>query len=100
MNGIYEVLNPWADVDPIPSRGISPRLSTLAGKKIGLFINGKRAAPLMMTVVERKLKERFPTAEFTRFRFEPNREVIGTSAEAKFMEWIKGVDTVVGAVGD
>ena len=40
----YEVLSPWAEVDPIPLRGISPRVDTLAGKKIGLFANFKRAA--------------------------------------------------------
>jgi len=38
----FEVLSPWADVDPIPLRGISPRLSSLAGKKIGIFVNPKR----------------------------------------------------------
>ena len=36
--GQYEVLSPWAEVDPIPLRGISPRIKTLAGKKIGLFV--------------------------------------------------------------
>ena len=29
----FEVLSPWADTDPIPFRGISPRLDGLAGKK-------------------------------------------------------------------
>ena len=36
----YEVLSPWADVDPIPVRGISPRLDSVEGKKIGLFSYG------------------------------------------------------------
>jgi len=35
----YEVLNPWADLDPVPLRGISPRVTDLAGKTIGLFRN-------------------------------------------------------------
>ncbi len=56
----YEVLSPWADVDPIPVRGISPRLDTLAGKKIGLFANFKRASVPIATEVEKRLKERFP----------------------------------------
>ena len=32
--GQYEVLNPWAEADPIPLEGISARLNELAGKKI------------------------------------------------------------------
>jgi hypothetical protein len=30
----YDVLSPWAEVDPLPLRGISPRLDSLSGKKI------------------------------------------------------------------
>ena len=33
---IYEVMNPWADVDPIPQRGLGERLNTLECKKIEL----------------------------------------------------------------
>ena len=46
----YEVLSPWAEADPIPFRGISPRLGTLEGKKIGLLANSKRAAAPTMQV--------------------------------------------------
>jgi hypothetical protein len=45
-DGKLEVLSPWVEVDPIPLRGISPRIDNLAGKKIGLFVNYKRAAQL------------------------------------------------------
>jgi hypothetical protein len=100
MNGQYEVLNPWAEVDSVPLRGISPRLTDLEGKKIGFFLNHKRAAPLMMTVIERKLKERFPAAECSAFRFPWNREIVGTPYEAEFIEWLKGVDAVISSVGD
>ena len=48
MANTFEVLSPWAEADPVPARGITPRVSSLAGKKIGLFRNNKRAAqPLM-----------------------------------------------------
>ena len=100
MNGHYEVLNPWAEVDPKPVRGITLRPKELSGKKIGLFCNGKRAARPMMTVVERRLKQRFPDAEISRFVFPLNREVAGTKEEAGLKEWAKGVDAVVSAVGD
>ena len=99
MSDQYEVLNPWAEVDPVPMRGLSPRVSDLAGKKIGLFVNGKRASRPIMTVVEEKLKERFPTAEFSYFSSSGNREVAG-DPDAKLEEWVKGVDTVISAIGD
>ena len=67
MNNQYEVLSPWAEIDPIPLRGISPRLIDLTGKKIGLFCNYKRAARPILTVVEQKLKEKFPTSETSWF---------------------------------
>lgn len=100
MNSQYEVLNPWAEVDALPLRGISPRLADLTGKKIGLFVNHKRAAPLMMTVVERLLKERFPSIQFSRFQFPWNNEITGTPFEAELVEWVKGVNAVISGVGD
>lgn len=97
----YEVLNPWAEADPIPLKGLAPRVTGLAGKKIGLLCNNKRAAPLILNVTERILKERFPTSEISWFRA---RSFSVSSLEpenlAKFEDWIKGVDAVVAAVGD
>jgi hypothetical protein len=59
---VYEILSPWAEADPVPLSGISPRLEDMTGKKIGLFCNSKRAARLMLTSIENRLKERFPSA--------------------------------------
>jgi len=56
MNGQYEVLNPWAEADPVPLRGISPRVKSLDGKTIGLLENLKPAARSILTVLEEKLK--------------------------------------------
>jgi len=100
-NSQYEVLSPWAEVDPIPLRGISPRVTNLAGKKIGLFRNFKRAARPILTVVETKLKERFPTAEFSWFDSTGNN-VLETETEnkEKFTAWAKEIDAAVVAVGD
>jgi len=102
-NGQYEVLSPWSEVDTVPLRGITPRLTTLTGKKIGLAFNFKTAARPVLSVVERKLKERFPTCETSWFNIlsrnekSPSEMKIG---EAEFAEWIKGLDAVVTAVGD
>ena len=97
----YEVLSPWAEADPIPLQGLSSRLDTLKGKKIGLLCNNKRAAPLLLDATEKLLKKKFPTAKVSRFfgrtfsvsSLEKNRE-------AEFNTWLKGVDAVIASVGD
>ena len=97
----YEVLSPWAEADPISFRGISPRLETLAGKRIGLFRNSKRVAPPVLNAVGRRLKEKFPTAELIEFgNLKPNELIIEQDAKEKFEDWLKGVDAVVAAFGD
>jgi len=97
----YEVLSPWAEVDPIAFRGISPRLETLAGKKIGLFVNFKRAAKPMAAAVEKRLKEKFPTCETSIFESrEPNVTETETKNREKFAAWVKEMDAVVAMVGD
>jgi hypothetical protein len=96
----FEVLSPWAEVDPLPMKAISPRLDGLAGKKIGLYANSKIAALPMLAVVEEQLKARFPGVQFTRFERIPNLSVAETDAWPKYQEWIKGVDAVVLSHGD
>ena len=101
VSASYEVLGPWAEADPIPLKGIAPRVTNLAGKRIGLLCNNKRAAPLILNVTERILKERVPTSEISWFRA---RSFSVSSLEpenlSKFEDWINGVDAVVAAVGD
>ena len=97
----YEVLSPWGEVDPIPLKPISPRLSTLENKTIGLFANNKRAASPIQAAVEAQLKTKFPSVKISHYVFKGgNREVAGTEYEAGFADWIKSVDAVVSAVGD
>lgn len=100
-NGQYEVLSPWAEADPKPIRGLAPRLADLTGKKIGLLCNIKRAAPPILTVVERKLKERFPTSEVSWYRGQSmSVSELEPQNKEKFEEWIDGIDAAVLAVGD
>ena len=96
-----EVLSPWADVDPIPLRGISPRIDTLAGKKIGLFANFKRAAVPIAREVEKQLKDVFPDIETSLFHnTAPNVDESKTERKEELEKWAKSVDAVVGMVGD
>jgi len=97
----YEVLSPWAEVDPIPLRGISPRVDTLAGKKIGLFANFERAARRIQSYVEKKIKEKYPDSETSLFDSRlPNVTETETANKEKFTAWAKEMDAVIAAVGD
>ena len=98
----YEVLNPWAEVDPIPLKGLSaPRVDNLAGKKIGLFVNYKRAARPIAESVERRLKAMYPDSQISYFiSTEWNVSVVETKNKDKFAAWAKGVNAVILSVGD
>jgi hypothetical protein len=97
----FKVLNPWAEVDPIIPRGISPRLNTLAGKKIGLFANFKRASRPIVTEVGKRLKAMYPDCETSLYDSRGANVVESeTKSKEQFAAWVKGVDAVILAVGD
>jgi len=97
----YEVLSPWADVDPVPLRGITSRPKDLSGKKIGLFLNHKRAGHLSLAAFERELRERVPSATTSWYECTGhNIPEILTEGKAKFEAWVASVDAVVLAVAD
>ena len=110
----YEVLNPWSEVDPKPLYGLSPRLTDLAGKTIGLFCHWKVSAPPMLAVVEERLKQRYPTLETSWFyegfgkenEEKTSIDYLGDKNDTKdpvtqkYMDWVKGNDAVIAAVGD
>jgi hypothetical protein len=97
----YEVLSPWAEVDPVPLRGLSPRIDSLAGKKIGIFANYKRAALPVAAAIEKELKTLYPSSETVLFHSsEWNVTEVETADRERFTAWAKGVDAVVGVIGD
>lgn len=97
----YKVLNPWAEADPKPVRGISPRLDTLAGKKVGLFANFKRAAMPIAQTIEKRLKEKYPDIQTSIFNSTlPNVTETETVNKEKFTAWAKGLNAVIAVVGD
>jgi hypothetical protein len=100
VSGVYQVLSPWAEVDPVPLRGINPRLPDLNGRRIGLFHNGKVAAAPMLDAVEAELRSRFDDIGIARFGRTENLEVAETSNRQRYEEWVREVDAVVLAVGD
>ena len=97
----FEVLSPWADVDPIPLRGISPRIDTLSGKKIGLFVNPKRAALPIAESIDKRLKTMYPDIQTIMYRsYGANVNEIETENKEKFTAWAKGLDAAIAVVGD
>jgi hypothetical protein len=97
----YQVLNPWAEVDPIPLRGISPRVQSLAGKKIGLFANFKRAARPIALSIEKRMRAMYPDATTSIYDSRlPNVSEIETKNRDKFAAWVKEMDAIVAVVGD
>jgi len=110
MSSVFEVLSPWADVDPVPLEGLSPRLGDLTGKTIGFLNNRKKAAVPIETVIENRLKELFPGVKTTWYSMPRSMTDMGgkpgdqgfpgEETKAEFAEWVKGVDAVIAAVGD
>jgi hypothetical protein len=98
----YEVLSPWAVMDPIPLRGLtSPRLDTLAGKRIGFFVNYKRAAMPSAQAIEKQLSARYPDIVFSYYHStEWNVDVAETQDRAKFEAWVKSQDAIIATIGD
>ena len=101
LNSHYEVISPWAEVDLVPLRGISPRLTELSDKKIGIFRNFKPAAEEIAVTIEGILKERFPAAEISWYHSNgPNVLETETEHKAEFEDWVKGIDAAVTVIGD
>ena len=97
----YQVLSPWGEADPIPLKGISPRVASLEGKKIGVFANYKRASVPIAKSVQEKLKAMNPNADVSFYHSaEWNVTEAETPNKEKFTKWAKGVDAVVLDVGD
>lgn len=106
----YEVLSPWAKADPKTLSGLSPRLTDLHGKTVGLFSLWKVAARPTLMVVEEKLKQRYSNIR-TSWAFERKGDEkasidylgpddLNDPESIALQNWAKGVDAVVCGVGD
>jgi hypothetical protein len=73
----------------------------LSGKKIGLFVNYKRAARPIGLSLEKRLNAMYPNSPVSVFNSpEWNVSEIETRNKDKFAAWAKGVDAVILLVGD
>jgi hypothetical protein len=103
MDATYDVLSPWAETDPIPMQGITPRLPDLRGKRIGLFANYKRAAVPIQDAVEAELRGRYGSdITISRLHLTDSSDAAnGEDRGARYAQWLEEeVDTVIVAVGD
>ena len=65
--GKLEVLSPRGALEPLPNSPISPRVTDLAGKTIGLYDNGKQGLTAFFDVVQQLLLQKYPTATIKRY---------------------------------
>ena len=89
-----EVLNPRGEIEPPKAVGISPRISNLTGKTIGLYDIGKDGFENFLDVTEKLLKEKIPTATIKRYN---GAFDLGEQLAFKIS---KEVDTLIYGVGD
>jgi hypothetical protein len=88
------VLNPRGEREASVVRGVSPRLATLDGKKIGIYWNGKPDGDYYWETVEQLLKKRFPASQVIRYNGP------GDLGEGFAAQIAKEVDTFLYGVGD
>ena len=98
---LYKALSPWGDTDPRPLKGISPRIDSLSGKKIGLFANYKRASIPIALSLKARLEKAYPDSQFSVYHSDQwNVTEIETENSAPFKKWVEGNDAVILMVGD
>lgn len=89
-----ELLNPRGEIEPPPVFTPAPRVNGLAGRRIGLYSNGKQGVDNLYTVIEELLKEKYP--DVTTTRLTGAFEIRGDEAST----WASELDTFIYAVGD
>ena len=89
-----EVMNPRGDIAPRPVLEPAARVNDIAGKKIGIYWNGKAGADNLLDVVAELLKEKFPSS--TILRYDGPLDAGDERATAMCSE----ADTIIYGVGD
>ena len=94
MSVSLELLNPRGEIEPPPLFTPSPRLSSLEGKKIGMYSNGKQGVDHFFTAIEELLKQRYP--DITTKRLTGAFEIRDEEVE----DFISDIDAFIYAIGD
>ncbi len=98
----YTVLSPWASSSCADPRGLSPRLSTLDGKTIGIYSHFKDQTPEIMKALAKVIEEHYPNTKFKFFQYaKDTTELINDpEGDAQVKEFLSGVDGVIAGMGD
>jgi len=89
-----ELFNPRGEIEPPPLFTPSPRVADLAGKKIGMYSNGKPGVDNFYTALEELLKKKYP--DVTTVQLSGAFEIRDDEADTFASE----IDTFIYAVGD
>ena len=93
-----EVLNPRGEVESTPQVSASPRLGSLAGKKIGIVTNGKPGGEMLLPYVQEEMMKRIPGIEFRKW-LAPH-QVSPAVKEPILKEVVAYADGVIALTGD
>lgn len=96
------LLNPISDAEESERKALSPRVDTVEGKRIGLLSNGKPAAGPILSVVEERLSERHPDAEFEQYSVPEFNMLKDTETLEEIQAWASetDLDVAISAMGD
>ncbi len=99
---ILKALSPWAEPEESGMNGLSPRLDTLEGKRIGMFATFKAVSVSILDELSKALKAQYPSAEFVYLQSIYETCEIRNKPELleEVERWLAGVDAVVTAYGD
>jgi hypothetical protein len=89
-----EVLNPRGEISHPRYMAPNARITDLAGKKIGLYWNGKPGGNNVLDALEPMLKEKFPTA--TIVRLNGAHQIVDSMAA----DFAKQIDAFLYVMGD
>ena len=89
-----ELLNPRGVVEAKQTLALTPRVTDLTGKRVGLYWNSKPGMDNFYTVFDELLKKKYPTATTSLLR--GAFLIRDDDAEA----WLPQIDTFVYGVGD
>jgi len=89
-----EVCNPRGEVEVPPVYSLSPRISDLTGRKIGLYSNGKHGVNFLFDALESLLKKRF--SDLTTVRITGGFEIKNEDAA----QFTSEIDGFIYAAGD
>jgi hypothetical protein len=90
------LLSPMGVIDPPPMLGITPRITSLEGKKLAMIHNNKAGAREFLIAVEELLKAKYPTVTFTHFDTTINL----ADKPEKYAEMAKSCDAFILGSGD